>query len=147
VETENHLNKQGVFRKANRVGKPNKKLKMKKIGLLLIGIMFLFTSCGIHNGLTSNINNHQTEVVLSQKNYKVIDYVKGEATATYVFGIGGISKKALIQQAKANMLKNADIVGGSKAVINETVEIHQSFFPIVTQYTVTVSAHIIEFIE
>jgi len=121
---------------------------MKRTGLLLlIGIAFLLSSCGIHSGLTSNVNNHQTDVILAKKNYTVIDYVKGEATATYVFGLGGISKKSLIQQAKANMLLKADILGGSKAVINETVEIHQSFFPIVTQYTVTVSAHIIEFTE
>ena len=50
--------------------------------------------------------------------------------------IGGLSKKAMIAEARANMLSKANIVGGSKAIINETVEIKHSFFPIVRLYKV-----------
>jgi len=120
---------------------------MKKLILLLIGTMFLLSSCAIHNGLTSNLNNHSTEVVLSKKNFKVVGSVQGEAQAMYIFGIGGLSKKAMIAEARANMLANANIVGTSKAIINETVEIKHSFFPFVRLYKVTVSGHIIEFTE
>ena len=120
---------------------------MKKIFFLLIGITFLFSSCAVHNGLTTNLNNHTTEVVLSKKNFKVIESVQGEAQAMYVFGIGGLSKKAMIAEARANMLSKANIVGGSKAIINETVEITNSRFPIVRLYKVTVSGHIVEFTE
>jgi hypothetical protein len=45
------------------------------------------------------------------------------------------------------MLSKANIVGGSKAIINQTVEIKHSFFPFVRKYKVTVSGHIIEFID
>ena len=120
---------------------------MKKIFFILIGITFLFSSCAVHNGLTTNLNNHTTEVVLSKKNFKVIESVQGEAQAMYVFGIGGLSKKAMIAEARANMLSKANMVGGSKAIINETVEIKHSLFPIVRLYKVTVSGHIVEFTE
>ena len=121
--------------------------QMKKLIFLLIGITFLFSSCAYHDGLTTNSNHHTTQVLLSKKNFKVLARVDGEAQATYVFGIGGLSKKALIAEAKANMLSKANIVGGSKAIINETVEIKRSAFPFVGLVNVTVSGHIIEFTE
>jgi len=114
---------------------------------LLIAISFLFSSCAIHNGLTTNSNLHNTEVVLSRKNFKVVKSVQGEAQALYVFGIGGLSRKSLIAEARAEMLSDADMIGDSKAVINETVEIKHSFFPFVRVYKVTVSGHIVEFTE
>ena len=120
---------------------------MKKIFFILIGITFFFSSCGIHSGLTTNSNNHTTEIVLSKKNFKVIESVQGESEALYVFGIGGISKKAMIAEARANMFKKANIVGSSKAIINETFEIKYSLFLLVGKYKVTVTGHIIEFTE
>ena len=43
------------------------------------------------------------------------------------------------------MLKNANLLGTSRAVINETVEEHTLTFVIGTIYTITVSADVIEF--
>ncbi|MDD3913649.1 MAG: hypothetical protein PHU62_10460 [Bacteroidales bacterium] len=120
---------------------------MKKFIILLIGIAFFLPSCAIHGGLTRNANNNTTKVVLSQKNYKVIERVQGISKATYVFGIGGLSKQALIAEAKADMLSKANIVGGSKAIINENVEVKLSWFPIVCLYEVIVSGDIIEFTD
>ena len=114
--------------------------------ITLVGVIS-FTSCAGHYGLTSNINNHSTEVVLSKKNFKVINSVSGDASVTYIFGIGGLSKKALITEAKAEMLKNANLEGGAKAIINETVEIKGSSFPFFGRKLVTVSAQVIEFTE
>ena len=117
---------------------------MKKIMILSSSFVFL-TSCAFHNGLTSNLNNHTTDVVLSKNNYKVVEAVQGKATATYILGIGGLSKKALIAEARANMLSKANIIGSSKAIANENVEVKFSFFPIVRTVMVVVSGHIIEF--
>jgi len=119
---------------------------MKNLGLVLI-ILFLFSSCAFHSGLSSNLNNNTTEVVLAKKNYRIIESVSGQATATYVFGIGGFSKKGLIDTARSQMLSKIEMIGTSKAIINETVEIKSSFFPIVRTYTVTVSGYVIEFTE
>lgn len=116
---------------------------MKKILFLVIGFAFFFSSCAVHNGITTN----RTEVVLSKKNFKVIASVQGEATATYVVGIGGLAKKALISKARTKMLAQSDIVGGAKAIVNETIEVKFSFFPIFRRYKVVVSGHIVEFTE
>lgn len=117
--------------------------KVKKIVPVLISIAFLFSGCAFHKGFTTNY----TEVVLSEKNFKVIERVQGEAEARYAFGIGGLSKNALIAEARANMLSKANIVGGSKAIINETVEVKRSRLLIVRRYKVTVTGHIVEFTE
>jgi len=120
---------------------------MKKIIILLIGITFLFSSCAIHDGLTTNSNNHTTEVVLTKKNFKFIESVQGESEAQYVFGIGGRKKKAMIAEARADMFSKADLIGGSKAIINETYELTYDIVLIVVKYKVTVTGHIVEFTE
>jgi hypothetical protein len=120
--------------------------KRLKLVMLFLSITLL-SSCAFHNGLSSNQNNNTTEVVLAKKNYKVIASVQGESQATYVFGIGGLSKKAMIAEARANMLSKANIIGGSKAIINEIVEVKHTAFPIVQTHKVIVSAFVIEFTE
>lgn len=120
---------------------------MKNLIFILIGIPFFFSSCAVHNGLTTNTNVNTTEVVLSQSNFKVIESVKGESQAVYVFGMGGLSRSGMIAEARARMLANAGLVGSSRAIINETVEVKHSFFPIVRTYKVTVSGYVIEFAE
>ena len=113
---------------------------MKKV-ILFGTLALLLVSCGVSNGLTYNQNSHTTQVVLSKNNFKVVEHVKGEATNDYFLFFGGGRK------ARAEMLKNANLVGTSRAVINETVEAHSFLFFIGTKYTVTVSADVIEFTE
>ncbi len=113
---------------------------------LLFMTIFLFSNCSVHRGLTSNLNNHTTGVVLSQDNFTVIQSVQGEVKGTSVLGLGG-SKNAMIAEAKAIMLSKADIIGKPRAIINETVEINRSTFPFVRVIKITVSGHIIEFTE
>lgn len=83
-------------------------------------IIFSLSSCIGHSGLTRNLNSHETNVVLSRPNYKVIKYVQGESVAKYFLGIGGYGNKGMIAQARQNMLRNAGLIGKSRAVINET---------------------------
>jgi len=84
---------------------------------------------------------------LSKKNFKVIKSVSGEASANYVLGIGGLSKKAQIAEARVKMLQQADLYRGAKAIVNKTVEIKGSYFPFVGKKLVTVSAQVIEFTQ
>jgi len=98
--------------------------------------------------LTRNENQHQTQVVLSEKNYRIIKYVEGDASARYYFGIGGgKSKRGMVALAREHMLKNAGLIGKSRAVINETVETQykQSFF--VTDVRYIVSGYVVEFYD
>ena len=87
--------------------------------------------------------------MLSKKNFKVTESVQGKSRATYVLLIGNLSKKAKIAEARANMLAKANIIGSSKAIINEIVEIKNRFYlwPILQTSEITVSAHIVEFTE
>ncbi len=123
---------------------------MKTIKILSIIFLtsFLLTSCGIHSGMVANLNNTTTNVDLNKNNFKVIEKVSGNSTATYVFGIGGLSKKALIEKAKVKMLENANLIGSSKAIINLTTESHMTIvYPFFLRRTITVSGHIVEFTQ
>jgi len=119
---------------------------MKKLKFLplIFGLLF-FASCASHNGLVNNFNNNNTTVELSEKNYKIIDYVKGDASCTYIFGIGGLSKQALVEKAKSEMYSNAELQGQARAIANISVDNKYSLFPFVGKMTVTVSGHVVEF--
>jgi len=118
---------------------------MKKIVLFSV-LALLLASCGVTRELSHNVNNHTTQVVLAKNNFKVVEHVKGEASNQYLLIIGG-GKRALVEKARAKMLQKANLVGSSRAVINETVESHWIFIWVGIQYTVTVSADVIEFTE
>jgi hypothetical protein len=115
---------------------------MKKL-VFLCAIAILFSACGVHHALTYNANNSNTNIVLSTNNYKIIQRVEGQATSATVFGIGNF--KALVANARADMLKKANLVGKSRAIINEYIEVNKKSIFIVGTKTVTVSAYVIEF--
>ncbi len=120
---------------------------MKRVTMLLIVVLMCFTSCAAHYGLPQNYNQNTTEVVLTKNNFKVVNIVKAEASATYIFGIGGLSKNGLIAEAKAKMLESAGLEGASRTMINEIVEVKTSgFLFFFNKYKVIVSGQIIEFL-
>lgn len=83
----------------------------------------LLSSCAFHQEAAHNVNNLETSVQLNQKNFKVIGTVTGESEQTYFLGIiGGMSKKTLTQSAMSEMMQNADLKGGARAIINTTVQ-------------------------
>jgi len=118
---------------------------MKKLFFSMFVSVSLFSGCASHSAYTGNLNTHQTNVELSSNNFKVVNEVSGSATATYVFGIGGLSKKSLVQVARQEMLSKADLVGGSKALVNETLDTKTSFFFLFWKKKVNTSAHVVEF--
>lgn len=121
-------------------------MKLSKVFLLLLTGIALLSGCGLHTTVVGNLNNQVTNVELSQNNFKVIDKVSGQSTATYIFGIGGLSNKALIEKAKSQMLESANLVGNARAIVNLTTEDHITLvFPVFYRRTVNVSGHVIEF--
>ena len=123
---------------------------MKSIKLIfsILTTAILLSSCGIHSNNSINTNSNITNVELSKKNFRVVERVKGESTATYVFGMGGIYNKSLIEIAKNQMFENADLTGGAKAIVNVTTESHLTFvLPFFYRKTIIVSAHIVEFTD
>jgi len=121
---------------------------MKKIStysVILLLAAFL-SSCGIGTALVTNHNQNATEVHLSENNFKVIDQASGSSEASYVLAIGGINKKQLYENAYSSMMKKANLLNGSKAIINVMTEEHFSgFAPFFVRRTITVSAQVVEF--
>ena len=74
-------------------------MKKTLISASILSLAFL-SSCATHSAFTGNLKSSETSVVLSQNNFRVIDRIEGKANATYVFGIGGLGKKSLIEEAR-----------------------------------------------
>lgn len=121
---------------------------MKKIGIysVLLVLTAFFSSCGVGAALVTNHNQNATEVHLSGNNFKVIDQVSGSSEVSYVLAIGGMNKRQLYENAYTAMMKKANLLNGSKAIINVMTEEHVSgFAPFFVRRTITVSAHVVEF--
>jgi hypothetical protein len=120
---------------------------MKKIGIysVLLLLTAFLSSCGIGTALVTNHNQNATEVHLSENNFKVIDQVSGSSETSYVLAIGGMNKRKLYENAYSSMMKKANLLNGSKAIINVMTEEHVSgFAPFFVRRTITVSAQIVE---
>lgn len=121
---------------------------MKNLWILVILISSLLTlnSCGINNALVLNQNQNATQVELSGNNYKTIERVSGSAEVEYVLLIGGMNRTQLYANAYAEMLKKADLMTNSRALVNIVTEEHIAGVPpFYYKRTITVSAHVIEF--
>jgi len=121
---------------------------MKKIGIysVLLLLAAFLSSCGIGTALVTNHNQNATEVHLSENNFKVIDQVSGSSEVSYVLAIGGMNKRRLYENAYSTMMKKANLLNGSKAIINVMTEEHVSgFAPFFVRRTITVSAQVVEF--
>lgn len=95
---------------------------MKKLLIIaVIACAALLTSCSAHFYSSNNASVAKTEVVLSQKNFKVVGQAEGVATITQVLGIGGCSQKSIRSNAVAEMFKNANLTG-SQTIININVK-------------------------
>ena len=121
---------------------------MKKISIYSVFLLLatFLSSCGIGTALVTNHNQNATEVHLSGNNFKVTDQVSGSSEASYVFAIGGTKKRQLYENAYSIMMKKANLLNGSKAIINVMTEEHFSgFAPFFVRRTITVSAQVVEF--
>ena len=121
---------------------------MKKISIysVFFTLATFISSCGIGTAVVTNHNQNATEVHLSGNNFKVVDQVTGSSEASYVLAIGGMKKRQLYENAYSRMMKNANLMNGSKAIINVMTEEHLSgFAPFFVRRTITVSAQVVEF--
>lgn len=123
-------------------------MNFKNLVTIIISVLVL-ASCGGFSKGNASLNVHSTEahVQLSKKNFKVVDYVSGEAKTTYIVGIGGLSKRSLIEKARSEMYKNANLVGTSRIILNENIDYYNEFYPFVKITKVTVTGYVYEFTE
>lgn len=95
---------------------------MKKFNFLLLAIVaVLFTSCATFNPNVSGQQSSVTKVNLSSANFRKVGFVQGSSSATYILGIGGLTKKGLVASSKAKMYENTELKG-AQCVINEHTE-------------------------
>lgn len=121
---------------------------MKELLKLSVAILFFFclSSCGVSAALM--LNPHITQVQLQAPNFKVVEKVSGSAEVDYVFLIGGLNRTQLYENAYSEMVKNAHLESGSKALANIITEEHVGGLPpFYFKRTITVSAHVVEFIR
>lgn len=119
---------------------------MSRIKFILISVIsgLLLSGCGMSSNLSQNINQNQTSVVLSQANFHIVKTVRAEVSASYFLGIGGLTKKALRNNAVAELTKKADLVG-SQALVNVTVKSSSKFIFIFSKTTFYAEGTVIEF--
>lgn len=117
---------------------------MKKIIIILtLAVAVLcVSSCGAASAVSNNYN--ETKVVLSENNFTVVGQAYGEASATYICGIGGLGKKALYSNAIDEMTRNANLTG-SQTLVNITTSTALQNFWVYQKITCIATATVIEF--
>lgn len=113
---------------------------------MVVAAVLILASCGMSQNLTTNVNLNQTNVVLSEKNFHVVKTVKAEVSSKYFLGIGGLSKKALRDNAVAELTQKANLTG-SQALINVTVKKSARQVLVFGKTTVYAEGTVIEFDE
>ena len=119
---------------------------MKLIKLILtFAVLCCFVSCvSLHNGEII-----QSSISSNKANFKIVKTISGEASATYILGIGGNMSNGLINEAKRNMYSSYEIKSNQN-ITNITTDIKKSYFIIPILYmseTAVVSADVIEFYD
>ncbi|MCK0125737.1 hypothetical protein MWU76_15205 [Gelidibacter sp. F2691] len=104
-------------------------------------LSILFSSCAA--ALTGSMNN---SAALSSNNYTYVKKnLQGMSKATYVLGIGGLNREAIVDEAKQKMLENYELKDG-QTLANTTVNFkYSSFLGIVATTKCFVTADIVEF--
>ena len=120
-------------------------MKIYKIFAMLLCVIVLATGCGIGDNATYNLNTTQTTVVLQDNNFDIVKSVKAESTATYICGIGGLSKESLRQNVVSMLTKEANLKG-SQALTNVTINYHYETYLFVYQkLTCTAEGTVVQF--
>ncbi len=123
-------------------------MKKKIFSIMLLTSLLFFNSCGVNNALVANLNQNSTQVHLTTNNYKTVERITGSAEVDYVLFFGGKNRKQLYENAYADMVNNANLMADSKALINIVTEEHIGGVPpFYYTRTITVSAHVIEFVR
>lgn len=121
-------------------------MKTKQLQLLTFISVLLLSSCiGLNRSPYTN-EPLQTNVVLSQANYRILKQVEGEWSCRYIFGIGGMNKETVTTNALSVLYKNAQLRGNQQIInITTTVSV-RSWLGIVVRYTVIARGYVIEFL-
>lgn len=120
-----------------------------KIKIILgLFIPMVLSSCGYNHMQVLNHNQNNTQVELSQDNFKILGQVKGSAQVNYVLIFGGRKKQELYNAAYSEMLEKANIEGEAKVLTNIITEQHVGGYPpFFYTRSLTVKANVVEFTQ
>ena len=126
---------------------------MKKFSFLIafLAISLLSGCVGINNFAYNapSVSVDSRELKLVNQEYKIIKKVTGKATATYIFGIGGMSEKAqeLFQASYQDMKWKANL-GSNQTIIDVVAEKNfRCYLGIVSVNVIYTTGTVIEFVE
>lgn len=123
-------------------------MKKSIFAIFAVGVMVAFSSCSAGRYVNNTVNTmgNQTQVVLSNANFKIVRTV--QTTVTYKSNTIKFDKEQLQQSAYAALLKEANLQG-SQALVNVTMENLQyvkGFGPFVKEDNeILVTGQVIEF--
>lgn len=113
-----------------------------KLTIFVVSISIFLTSCAA--ALSGMVTN---SAALGQANFTYVKKnIRGTAKATYILGVGGMSREALVQEAKENMLANMPLKA-NQAIANVIIDykVSSTFVGFVLTHKCTVSADVVEF--
>jgi hypothetical protein len=104
-----------------------------------IAFLLLMSSCAFHSGYVHD------SAALSQANFSYKSFqTEGTAQATYVFGFGGLARKALVSEAREEMRQKKPL-GENEAYANIRVNWKSTWILMVQTVKCTVTADIVKF--
>ena len=119
---------------------------MKAIKFFLFAMVaMIFASCAGVNTTPTQNNVPETKLILKEANYKIVGEATGEWSATYVLGIGGLSKKALTTNAISEMYKNAQLTGNQQLINVTTTTSIEAWAFFYVKYRTVAHGYVIEF--
>ena len=123
---------------------------MKKVFILICAAL-VCGGCSItlqNAMLGHDFSNDNIDIRLKEENYHFVKMVTGEAKASYIFCIGGLSEQAknIFNYSYQDMVKNANLKP-NQAIINVTAEKRANlfFYPIFARQVVHTTGMVIEF--
>jgi hypothetical protein len=115
-------------------------MSTKTINLLLVSaIAFSLLSCAVHTGTMSN------SASLNTNNFRILQTVTGKSKATYILGIGGLDRMAMVAEARQDLLQKNPLKIG-QTLANVMVDSKRSiYFGVYSTLEITVTADIVQF--
>jgi len=110
---------------------------MKKL-LIPLSFILLLSSCAVHQGMISSSSLNRP--------VKYNDMAYGVSQTNQILGLGGLSKDALILEAKKELINNRPLKQ-NETYANFTVDFKRSFFPFYSQVKATMSADVVSFTD
>lgn len=119
----------------------------KSIKLLFVaGLLLALSGCSTHLNTFALVQN-SPEVILREDNFRVVGMAEATTSVNRILGIGGISRKAVRENAVAELFKNANLKG-SQTIINITERVSLTGVPpFFTRHTITTVGTIVEFTD